>query len=80
MIGPLDEYPIHQAPLPINRPASSDRNFYDRCYFNGMDTLGGDTMLITETSALQDGDLLHLLTTRADVEHVAQVLAAEPPK
>ncbi|MFL6154535.1 MAG: hypothetical protein ACJ72D_00470 [Marmoricola sp.] len=47
MIGPLDEYPIHQAPLPINRPASSDRNFYDRCYFNGMDTLGGDTMLIT---------------------------------
>ncbi len=38
MIGPLDEYPIHQAPLPITRVTSSDRNFYDRCYFNAMDT------------------------------------------
>jgi hypothetical protein len=47
MIGPLDEYPIHQAPLPITRVASSDRNFYDRCYFNAMDTAGGDQMLVT---------------------------------
>ena len=31
---PLDEYPIHQAPLPMARVASSDSNFYDRCYFN----------------------------------------------
>lgn len=38
MIGPMDEYPVHQVPLPISRPASSDRNFYDRCYFNAMDT------------------------------------------
>ncbi|MHB1444806.1 MAG: hypothetical protein ACYCTI_08905 [Acidimicrobiales bacterium] len=28
---PLDEYPIHQAPLSMRQPASSDRNFYDRC-------------------------------------------------
>jgi hypothetical protein len=47
MIGPLDEYPIHQAPLPATRVASSDRNFYDRCYFNAMDTASGDTMLVT---------------------------------
>ena len=47
MIGPLDEYPIHQAPLPITRAASSDRNFYDRCYFNAMDTASGETMLVT---------------------------------
>src|SRR3954451_7054215 len=47
MIGPLDEYPIHQAPLPVTRVASSDRNFYDRCYFNAMDTASGDTMLVT---------------------------------
>ena len=33
-LGPLDEYPIHQAPLPASRAVSSDRNFYDRCYFN----------------------------------------------
>jgi len=51
MIGPLDEYPIHQAPLPITRVTSSDRNFYDRCYFNAMDTsddAGADRkMLVT---------------------------------
>ena len=34
---PLDEYPIHQAPLPVTWAATSDRNFYDRCYFNGHD-------------------------------------------
>lgn len=31
---PLDEYPIHQAPLSLEHVASSDRNFYDRAYFN----------------------------------------------
>lgn len=45
-IGPLDEFPIHQAPLPVGWAASSDRNFYDRCYFNGHDRTG-DIMLIT---------------------------------
>lgn len=40
MIGPLDEYPVHQAPLPMAWVASSDRNFYDRCYFNAHDRTG----------------------------------------
>lgn len=31
---PLDEFPIHQAPLSLAHVATSDRNFYDRCYFN----------------------------------------------
>jgi hypothetical protein len=31
---PLDEYPVHQTPLPMDRVATSDRNFYDRSYFN----------------------------------------------
>src|SRR5919197_3441104 len=31
---PLDEYPIHQAPLSLAYVATSDRNFYDRSYFN----------------------------------------------
>ena len=31
---PLDEYPIHQAPVSMAQVATSDRNFYDRCYFN----------------------------------------------
>jgi hypothetical protein len=37
---PLDEYPIHQTPLPMNRVASSDRNFYDRCYLHFHDRTG----------------------------------------
>jgi hypothetical protein len=34
---PLDEYPIHQVPLPMRYVATSDRNFYDRCIFQGVD-------------------------------------------
>ncbi len=37
---PLDEYPIHQVPLSMARTATSDRNFYDRYYFNAHDTTG----------------------------------------
>ena len=43
---PLDEYPIHQTPLPMNRVATSDRNFYDRCYFNAHDRTG-EVFLVT---------------------------------
>ena len=39
-ISPLDEYPIHQAPLPVAWANSSDRNFYDRSYFNAHDRTG----------------------------------------
>ena len=43
---PLDEYPVHQTPLPMSRVATSDRNFYDRCYLNlhGPD---GEVFLVT---------------------------------
>jgi hypothetical protein len=33
----LDEYPIHQLPLPMRYVGSSDRNVYDRCIFQGID-------------------------------------------
>ena len=36
MLSPLDDYPIHQVPEPIRRVGTSDRNFYDRYYFNCM--------------------------------------------
>ena len=35
MITTLDDYPIHQTPQPLAIPATSDRNFYDRFWFNG---------------------------------------------
>lgn len=34
MPHPLDEFPIHQAPLSMAHVVSSDRNAYDRYYFN----------------------------------------------
>ena len=39
-ITPLDEFPLHQAPLPLAYANSSDRNFYDRWYFNAHDRSG----------------------------------------
>ena len=35
MLSKFDDYPIHQTPEPIAQPATSDRNFYDRYWFNG---------------------------------------------
>lgn len=36
----LDEYPVHQVPLSMARAGTSDRNFYDRYYFNAHDRTG----------------------------------------
>ncbi len=33
-LSPLDDYPIHQAPEVMRHVTTSDRNFYDRYYFN----------------------------------------------
>jgi len=39
-IGPLDEYPLHQVPLPMAWTGTGERNFYDRCYLNAHDGTG----------------------------------------
>ena len=74
---PLDEYPIHQAPLPIARVDSSDRNFYDRCYFNAMDT-AGEVMVIAGAGiypnlGVQDA---YFLVRRGDTQQVARFSTA----
>jgi hypothetical protein len=43
---PLDEHPIHQTPLSMRYVETSDRNFYDRWYFNAHDRTG-EIFLIT---------------------------------
>jgi hypothetical protein len=43
---PLDEYPVHQVPLSMRYMATSDRNAYDRCYFNAHDRTG-EVFLVT---------------------------------
>ena len=42
MLTPFDDYPIHQTPEPVAY-AGTDRNFYDRYFFNGYSTRAGDT-------------------------------------
>jgi hypothetical protein len=46
VVSGLDEYPIHQVPLPVTWAGTSDRNFYDRCYLNAHDRTG-EIFLIT---------------------------------
>jgi len=41
MLSKFDDYPIHQTPEPIAQPATSDRNVYDRYWFNGYARDGG---------------------------------------
>jgi len=35
MLSKLDDYPIHQTSEPVAIPATSDRNVYDRYWWNG---------------------------------------------
>lgn len=35
MLNRLDDYPVHQTPVPVAHAATSDPNFYDRYFFNG---------------------------------------------
>jgi hypothetical protein len=40
MITSFDDYCIHQTHEPVAQPSQSDRNFYDRYWFNGFDRDG----------------------------------------
>ncbi len=46
MLTPMDDYPVHQIAEPIRQVATSDRNFYDRYYFNCYPTESPDVFLI----------------------------------
>lgn len=45
MLTPLDDYLAHQVPDTFDRVATSDRNFFDRYYFNCHD-LDGEVLLV----------------------------------
>ena len=40
MLSPLDDYPVHQISEPMRFVGPSDRNFYDRYYFNILGAAG----------------------------------------
>ena len=50
MLTPLDDYLAHQIPDTFDHVGSSDRNFYDRYYFNCHD-LTGETFLVIAMGA-----------------------------
>jgi hypothetical protein len=45
MLTPLDDFLVHQTPETVDRVATSDRNFYDRYYFNAH-TIDGSAFLV----------------------------------
>ena len=40
MLTSFDDYPVHQTGVPVQQPATGDRNHYDRYFFNGYDREG----------------------------------------
>ncbi|UDY24337.1 hypothetical protein [Nocardioides sp. Kera G14] len=79
-IGPLDEFPIHQLPQPMAWAGSSDRNFYDRCYWNAFDR-SGDVMLISSLGFypnLGTKDAF-MLVRRGDVQTAVHLSDAADP-
>lgn len=70
---PLDEYPIHQTPLSLRYVGSTDRNFYDRNYFNAHDRTG-DVFLISGFGiyphlGVKDA---YVAVRRGDTQHVVR--------
>src|ERR1700720_120644 len=77
MLGPLDEYPGPQVPQPIAWPGSSDRNFYDRSYFNAHDRTG-DIFVISGIGYYPNLGVkdAFLLVRRADVQTAVHLSGA----
>ncbi len=40
MLSKFDDYPIHQTPDPVAHPATTDKDFYERYWFNGYSRQG----------------------------------------
>ena len=73
MAIPLDEFPLHQAPYSLEFPASSDRNVYDRCYFNAHDR-SGDVFLVTGLGVYPNLGVIDAYATvrRGDQQHTVR--------
>ncbi len=70
---PLDEFPVHQVPLSMGQVGSSDRNFYDRCYFNAHDR-GQGTFLVTGLGVYPNLGVIdaYAVVRRQDRQHVVR--------
>ena len=80
-LSPLDELPIHQAPISMRHVATSDRNFYDRSYFNAHDGTG-DIFCVMGMGqypnlGVQDGFLLVATAEQHRVVRTSRALTAD---
>jgi hypothetical protein len=72
-VSSWDDYPVHQSSNWIAHVATSDRNFYDRYYFNAFDT-GGDFMVVMgfgQYPNLQTTDAF-VTVRRGDEQHIVR--------
>src|SRR5262245_41130556 len=76
---PLDEFPIHQAPLSLQFTPTSDRNFYDRSYFNAHDRTG-DVFLVTGLGVYPNLGVIDAYATvrRGNEQHAVRFSDALP--
>ena len=79
MLHPLDEYPVHQTPLPMSQAGTSDKNFYDRCYFNAHDRTG-DVFVITGLGSYVNLGVIDAYATvkLGDVLHTVRLSGSVP--
>ena len=70
----LDEYPVHQVPLSMRHMASSDRNAYDRSYFNAHDRTG-EIFVVTGLGVYPNLGVIDAYATvrRGDVQHTVRM-------
>ena len=73
MPSPLDEHPIHQAPLSVRHVATSDRNFYDRCILQAHGR-SGDLVVVTGLGVYPNLGVIDAFAVvrRGDVQHAVQ--------
>jgi hypothetical protein len=71
---PLDEFPVHQVPLSMRHMETSDRNAYDRCYFNAHDRTG-DVFLVTGLGVYPNLGVIDAYATvrRGTIQHTVRM-------
>ena len=73
MLSPFDDYPIHQIAEPIRYVGTSDRNFYDRYYFNAH-RRDGDVFVVAGMGQYPNLDVTDAFVAIkiGDVQHVVR--------
>src|SRR5580765_318493 len=74
MLTPLDDYLGHQTPETVDHVATSDRNFYDRYYFNAH-TLDGDVFLVVAMGLYPNIGVIDAFATcvvRGKTQHIVR--------